>query len=227
MSWGLWVNGALNHDSVVQERSIICGSWKWLGEKKVHSVAIDVKNPTDDAEVVGVLHGIVSSADAVVHHHGDSFDLPWLKARSVFYDLPPIPPLIQIDTRKLAKKAFYFNSNKLDYLAKFLGFGRKLKTDFDLWKKCLAGDQSALDKMVRYNKRDVLLLEKIYKRLVPHIPAPLNRVLFVDREVCQNCGSSHVQYRGFYYTPTSKFRRYQCMAKGCGTWSRSTKKEKR
>lgn len=219
--WQLRVDGYLSYDSITRERSMICGSWKWLGEKDVMSVEIDIKNPTDDEKVVRTLHGLVTSADAIIHHNGDSFDLPWLRARSVFYGLPALPPIIQIDTKKIAKKAFYFNSNRLDYLAQFLGLGKKIKTDYDLWKRCLAGDQKALDKMVRYNKRDVRLLERIYKKLSPYIPAPLNRVLFTEREACQNCGSTKVHYRGFHYTKTKKYRKYQCTE--CTSWSRSLK----
>ena len=214
-SWGLWVDGMLNPDNIIIERSIICGGWKWQGEKELHIVAIDPKDPHNDLEVTRVLHEIVSSADAVVAHNGDKFDMRWLRARIAFHRLSPLPPVIQIDTKKIAKAAFYFNSNKLDYLAKFLGVGQKIKTEFGLWKDCMAGDQKALDKMTRYCKQDLRLLEAVYDILTPHIPSKLNKVLFANREVCQHCGSKHIQYRGFYYTRTNKFRRYQCTA--CGT----------
>lgn len=219
MSWSLWVDGMLPPDNIVQERSMICGAWKWHGEKTVHSVAINPSNPTDDYEVVAVLHEVVSSADAIVHHNGDKFDMRWLRARSVFHGLPPIPPVIQIDTKKIAKAAFYFNSNKLDYLATFLGIGRKIKTEFGLWKECLKGNEKALAKMVKYCKHDIALLEQVYEALTPYIPSRLNRVLFADREVCQHCGSKNIQQRGYYYTRANKFRRHQCTS--CGTWGRS------
>lgn len=224
MSWGLWVDGGLDHKNIITERSIICGSWKWQGEKKVWSVHIDHKKPHDDLHVVQWLSDVVANADAIVHHNGDSFDLRWLRARMVFHRLKPLPPVITIDTKKIAKAAFYFNSNKLDYLAQFLGIGSKIKTEFGLWKDCMAGDAKALDLMVEYNKHDVTLLEKVYNLLVPHIPSKLNKVLFKEREVCQHCGSHNIQYRGFYYTRSNKFRRYQCTE--CGTWSHSLKKEK-
>lgn len=219
MSWGLWVNGMLDHENIITERSIICGGYKWQGESSVHIVAVDPKDPHNDKHVVKTLHDVVSSADAVVAHNGDRFDVKWLRARAIFHRLPPLPPIVQIDTLKVAKTAFYFNSNKLAYLAQFLGLGGKIKTEFGLWKECMKGDAAALEKMSKYCKRDVTLLEEVYDLLVPYIPSRLNHVLFADREVCQHCGSSHIQYRGFYYTRTKKFRRYQCTA--CGTWARS------
>ena len=223
MSWGLWVDGMLSHDNIITERSIICGGWKWQGENEVHTIAINPRRPHNDYNVVKTLHKIVSSADAVVGHNSDKFDMRWLRARCAFHRLPPIPPIIQIDTLKIAKAHFYFNSNKLDYIAKFLGVGRKIKTEFGLWKKCLEGDRDALDKMLRYNKQDIRLLEKVYNILTPFIPSKLNKVLWADREVCQHCGSRSIQYRGYYYTRTRKYRRYQCTS--CGTWSRSMKPE--
>lgn len=221
MSWGLWVNGMLPHDNIVQERSIICGAWKWQGDKKLYSVAIDPKKPHDDYKVVRELHKIVSSADAVVGHNSDKFDMRWLRARIAYYGLPPLPPVIQIDTKKIAKAAFYFNSNKLDYLSQYLGVGRKIKTEFGLWKECLRGNKKALGKMIVYNKNDIILLEEVYNILAPHIPAKLNRVLFTDRDVCQHCGSKHIHYRGYHHTKSNRFKKYQCQ--DCGNWSRGTK----
>ena len=218
--WDLKVDGYLSHESITKERNIICGSWKWQGEKEVNSICVTPTHPRNDRKVVEKLHSVIKQADAIVHHHGDSFDLPWLKARCVYWGLEPLPPVIKIDTRKIARANFYFNSNKLDYLARYLGLGEKIRTDYNLWKDCLKGDEKALEKMVRYNKRDVVLLEYVFDILLPWIPAKLNQVLFAEREVCQHCGSNKIQYRGFHYTRSNKFRRYQC--KDCGSWSRST-----
>jgi len=73
----------------------------------------------------------------------------------------------QFDTLKVAKKKFLFNSNKLDYISEFLGFGNKIKTDMSLWDKIiLHKDNEAMIKMVEYCDMDVELLEKVYNKLV-------------------------------------------------------------
>ena len=52
----------INHNAIVQERYIICGCWKVLGEKTVHSVSVldDAKrykaNPHDDRYVVKTIY---------------------------------------------------------------------------------------------------------------------------------------------------------------------------
>src|SRR3972149_7901725 len=219
-SWGLFVGGMLSPNNIVQERTIICGSWKWAGRKGTGSVCVHSSAPADDRTVVQELCNIIRQADAVVAHNGDKFDLRWLNARAVYYGFPPLPAVIQIDTLKIAKAKFKFNSNKLEYLATYLKVGKKIKTEFDLWKRCMAGDVKALLKMVRYNRRDIVILERVYKRLVPFVPAKVNAQLFGDRPACPSCGKQTMQSRGFSYTVAHKYRRFHRTATGCGHWTR-------
>jgi len=221
-SWGLMVPGGyLSPENIVRERSIICVSYKWLGEKKVYSLCVDAGTPFSDFGLVGTLVDILHEADAVVAHNGDRFDLPWIRTRAIYHGYRPTPPIIQIDTKKLAKKRFNFNSNKLEYLANFLGLGAKIKTDFTLWKECMNGDKKALETMTKYCQHDVELLEKVYLLLAPYVPTTINRRLFVERPVCPTCESDLVQCRGFAYLKVRKYQRYWCM--DCGHWFRDTK----
>ncbi|MGH7867674.1 MAG: hypothetical protein ACREP9_08610 [Candidatus Dormibacteraceae bacterium] len=77
-------------------------------------------------------------------HNGDYFDIPWVKGRLLFHGLPPMRPIPTIDTKALASRHFYLNSNRLDYLGQYLGVGKKIKTDYDLWLDCMNGDEKAL-----------------------------------------------------------------------------------
>jgi predicted RNA-binding Zn-ribbon protein involved in translation (DUF1610 family) len=218
-SWGLHIpSGYLSPENVVQERTIICASWKWYKEDGVQTSCVSAAKPLNDQPVVLAIRDALLASDAVVAHNGDHFDLPWIQTRNIYYGLKPLPPIVQIDTRKIAKSKFYFNSNKLVYLAEFLGIGHKIKTEFDLWKECLQGDQEALDKMVRYNKRDVFLLEKIYERLRPYVPSRINAQLFVTKLVCPTCQSATVHRRGAQMTAAQTYQRYQCQE--CGSWFR-------
>lgn len=222
-SWSLWIEGMLSHDNLIQERYIICASWKWAHEKYVNAISINPNDPTNDLEVIRTLHDVISSADAVVAHNGDKFDMRWIHARVLFYKLPPLPPVIQIDTKKIAKSKFYFNSNRLDYLAQYLGVGKKIRTEYDLWKGCMKGDVNSINKMIKYNKHDVLLLEKVFKILKPYVPSKINYQLFTSRDSCTHCGSRKIQYRGYVYTKSNKYRRFQCTS--CHAWGRNNKAE--
>ena len=122
-------NDYINPESLVTERSVICGCWKWEGENTVHSVSVldDPKrykaDPHDDYHVIKTLHEVIGQADVIVHHNGDSFDKRYVDTRALVHGLPALPPVASIDTYKVAKSKLYLNSNKLDYIGKLLGVG--------------------------------------------------------------------------------------------------------
>lgn len=201
---------------------------KWEGESKVHS---DILSPEeavaqDDSRLVTGLADLVREADVVVAHNGDRFDIPMLNNRLLLQGLEPLGPVKTIDTCTMARKSFRLASNKLDYLAQQLGLGSKLPTSFDLWKQCYVGDEKALARMHRYNRKDVRLLEDVYQRLQPYVKG-LPRLVDADhrdQRVCPSCGKDALQKRGFHRTNASSFQRYHCQE--CGRWSRARAAEK-
>jgi hypothetical protein len=137
-----------------------------------------------------------------------------MNTRFIFHDLTPPEPYKTIDTLKVAKKYFAFNSNKLDDLGNFLKVGRKVKhPGFDLWLSCEAGDEASWRLMKKYNKQDVLLLERIYLKLRPWI-SPHPPMTF---DGCPNCGHTEMQRRGFNYLKKYKTQKLQC--KKCHAWT--------
>lgn len=217
------------HTNIIQERFVICGAWKVLGEKRVHAVSLlddkarYRKNPHDDYHVVETLCEVLSGADVIVAHNGDKFDWKWLAGRALVQGLPPMPPVPSIDTLKAARRAFCLNSNRLDYLGKLLGFGGKTSTPPGLWIDVLKGDQKAIHTMVDYNKRDVELLEQVFRKLQPFIPDHFNRQL-VGAIGCPRCGSNKMQARGEQRSLTQVYQRFQC--RDCGGWFRQRRAEK-
>ena len=115
-------NDYIDPSAILQERYVITASWTWNDEGKVHSVSVlddpkrYRKNPHDDFHVIKVLHEVLSEADVIVHHNGDSFDKRYVDTRILINGLPPLPPVASIDTYKTAKAKLYLASNKLDYL---------------------------------------------------------------------------------------------------------------
>lgn len=222
-------NKFLPFSAITQERYIICGSYKKLDSPSVYSVSQlqDMerfkRDPSDDYFVVKELHKALSKADALIAHHGDAYDIKFFNTRAMYNGLPPLHNIITIDTRKIAKNKFYFNSNKLDYLGKFLGCGMKIKTGEQLWHDCLNGDVKAVERMVEYNVEDVLLLERIYKKLAPYAPAKMNFNIF-NRDSCPSCGSINIVKKGFEYTRVNKYQGYGC--KSCGHRFRSGRAER-
>jgi hypothetical protein len=216
----------INHENLLQERFVICASWKWLGRKPVESVSVldnaklFGKEPYNDKFVCQVLHSVLSDADVIVAHNGDGFDIKFAETRMMAHGLPPLPPITSIDTLKVAKSRFMFNSNKLDYIGRFLGVGKKIHTTPGLWLGVLRGDKSAIREMVAYNKGDVELLERVFLKLRPYMKEHINRELFGGTG-CPRCGSKHVQSRGTHKAISNTYRRFACM--DCGGWYREAK----
>jgi hypothetical protein len=197
---------------------------KWLGEKRTTVKALPdypsyLKNKKCDKLLCKDLAALLDEASIVVCHNGDKFDLPRCSSRILMHNLPRPSPFKTVDTLKICRKMFRFDSNKLDALCRQLDIGKKLPhTGFDLWERCMDGDPKAWAAMRRYNAHDVSpLLEGLYHRVKGWAPNHPNVDLIANRGSCQTCGSMRTQSRGFRYTKASKFRQFACL--DCGAWS--------
>lgn len=168
------------------------------------------------------IHALLDEADIVVHYYGSKFDIPTLNKEFVKHEMAPPSPYRQIDLKLVVQRAFRFESNKLDYVASALGFGKKIKTDFQLWIGCMNGDKKCWADMESYNRHDVVLLEKVYVRLLPWIEKHPSYSAFVQGLCCPKCGSTKTQSRGAQVTQMSTYTRYHCQA--CGAWFRDNKR---
>jgi DNA polymerase elongation subunit (family B) len=219
--WGLWQqNVSLNQ--LLESSYTMCYSAKWLGEKQIYFDS--VQKSTTKAMLEGI-HGLLEQADAVVHYNGTKFDMPTLNKEFLIHKMTPPPPIKQIDLLRVVKSQFRFPSNKLDYVAQRLSLGKKKDHEgHTLWIKCMNGDKKAWATMQSYNIQDVVLLEKLYNKLLPWIKQPMNlSILAKDRKgwVCPTCAKHHLISKGFRYTPTGAYQRYQC--KACGAYSTDTR----
>lgn len=198
-------------DMLVEPGFVLGWSAKWRGEKKIESNFVGPDDALDrkDAAVVERLATLIREADVSVGHNIDGFDIPQLNNRLLYWNLEPLGPVRTIDTLKLAKKNFDLPWNKLDFLGDFTDNGRKLKTDMDLWKNCVEGDLDALARMKKYNRRDVVLLEAVFERMLPYV-RNLPRLVDGPGFVCPTCGSADLVRRGLYRTQTSTWQRYHC-----------------
>lgn len=214
--WGLWQqNVSLNQ--LLESSYTMCYSAKWLGNKQVY---FDSVQKSTSQDMLNGIHGLLEQADAVVHYNGTKFDMPTLNKEFLVHGMNPPPPSKQIDLLRVVKSQFRFPSNKLDYVAQRLKLGKNNEHEgHTLWIKCMAGDKKAWKTMENYNIQDVLLLEKLYKRLLPWIKQPINLSLMKDRNgfVCPTCAKSNLISKGFNYTTTGAYQRYQC--KSCGAFS--------
>lgn len=228
LGW-IWGKYEQNVIEFVSEWYMLCYSAKWYGDKKAIAVGLPdfpsyKRNPEDDKALVKSLWKLLDEADVVVAHNGDKFDIRKVNSRFLAHGLPVPSPYKTVDTLKVARKYFGFNSNKLDDLGEVLGVGRKIDTGgFKLWKGCMSGDSASWKKMLKYNIQDVLLLERVYEKMLPWMDNHPNTNLLLGKlDACPKCGNDHIQKRGFRHTKTGKYQAYQCIG-GCGGWSTGEK----
>jgi uncharacterized protein YprB with RNaseH-like and TPR domain len=222
--WEAGFKKNIDVSNIIKERAIICICYKWEGEKEVHSLNWNSKQC--DKIMLQKFIEVANQSNEMVGHNGDKFDLAWIRTRCLFHNIDMFPTYTTIDTLKIARQKFRFNSNRLNYIAQFLGLGEKIKTEYSLWKDILLQkDAVAMEKMIKYCKKDVILLEKVFKALRSHMqPKTHYGVVFgQDRGTCPECGSDDLIRNNKVVTATGLIRiQYKC--KTCNHYHSKTDK---
>ena len=205
----------ITSDAIIKHAAIICICYKWEGEKEIHSLTWDRKQ--DDKGMLKKFIEIANMATELVAHNGDKFDLRWIRTRCLFHRIPLFPDYTTIDTLKGARTKFLFPDNKLNTIGKYLSVGQKVKNEEGLLDKVILNKcQKSLEKMVKYCKGDVKLLEDVFNELSAHLKPKVHFGVSVgeDRCSCPNCGSyDHVKVR--INTTATGYERRQLQCNTC------------
>jgi uncharacterized protein YprB with RNaseH-like and TPR domain len=166
-TWGLWDQN-IGINQIIKSTEMMCFGAKWLGQKSVtfKSVHHDGKKA-----MLEELHTLMEEADALVGWNSAAFDHKHINREFLENEMTPPSPTKDLDLMTIVKANFQFPSNKLDYVAQKLGVGSKVKhSGFELWIKCMAGDDKAWREMKKYQIQDVQLLDSLYDILLPWFP---------------------------------------------------------
>jgi hypothetical protein len=212
-TWGKFEQNVIKFD---EEYSLLCFAYKWSDGSKTKTIGLNDFKTNQQINLVIELRKLLDEAELVCGHNLDRFDLRMANTFILKAGLTPPSPYKTIDTLKIARNKFRFNSNRLNDLGEYLGIGCKKETGgFQLWLDCIAGDKKAWVKMKKYNSNDVDLLEKVYLKLRPwatNINVNISKGL-----LCPTCGSAELQKRGHSTTIKGIFQRLQCT--DCGHWT--------
>ena len=216
-SWRIGFNINLNMEDIIQERAIITIAYKWEGEKDVTVLSWD---KGCDKKIIEDFVKVMSEADELVGHNVDRYDTKFIMARALKHNISVLPKYQSTDTLKLAKKHFMLNSNKLDYIAQYLGIGHKTKhRGLSMWDDIiLRNDPKALEEMIEYNVQDVFLTEQVYHKLMEYSLPKVNHASKQtgDKHTCPQCGSDHAELHKTYISGSGvKTRLMGC--KNCST----------
>jgi predicted RNA-binding Zn-ribbon protein involved in translation (DUF1610 family) len=218
--WGLFDQN-IPITAIKESSAVLCWAAKWYGKKGIY---FDSVHKSGRKKMLAGIHKMMDEADAICHYNGTRFDIPVLNKEFILAGMSPPAPSKDIDLLRTARARFKFTSNKLDYVAQVLGVGCKSgHAGYQMWIDCMNGEERAWKSMERYNKQDVILLEKVYDRVRPWIKNHPNQNMYGTNMACPACGSDKMQRRGTAVSISVLYQRYQCMA--CGKWARGEKDE--
>lgn len=216
--WSMWQNGT-NLSAIESQTYILSWAAKWVGHDTVFADAL-YYNPDytagteDDKRMLEGLWNLIDEADFVVGHNSDQFDLKWIRGRFLLAGMPPTSPTRPIDTLKIVKRNFKFNSNKLENILQLMyGEGKMDSGGMPTWIGCVKGDAESWENMIEYNKIDVVQTERLYLDIRAWDHLHPSAAMHVRGEFnCTVCGSWDVEEvpNKYVYTNSSKYQLFQC-----------------
>lgn len=233
-----WVWGAYEQNAIAFEQDwyMLSFAYKWANTQDIGFVSI-FQDPEfypdtiNDRYVAERLRMLFDKADAIVAHNGDKFDRKKSNQRFLKWGFTPPSPYQNIDTKKIATTNFSHFSNALKELGRVHELGDKEHhTGFELWRECMRGNPDFWKVMEKYNRQDVVLLEKVYNIMLPWMNGPgkqtkVNQGFWHGgKMVCPTCGHDHLTQNGYHRTSVSSFPAYRCDR--CGAYSRFLKQDR-
>lgn len=166
----------INIEDLIQEYYIISWSASYVGNNKIWSgcVTSEAAQAWSDKDILQPLHDLMMSADVLAGHNVDTYDIKRANTRFLLNGIEPV--LVganggkkTIDTLKIARSKFAFESNKLDYISQRLGLRPKDDIRNRDWLKIVDhGDEATLKKVNHYCRGDVKNGKGILERLMKY-----------------------------------------------------------
>lgn len=223
----------VNINKILRHWHLLCFAYRWYGQDEIGLVSQRhdphyVPGTEDDKFVATRLHKLMTEADIVIAHYGDRFDIPKANSRFLFNGLGPPSPFQSIDTKSEASRHLGEASNSLADLTDHYNVETKLiNSGFDLWVRCVAGEEEAWEEMETYNVQDVQALTGWYEKIRPFIGhngkkkhPNLGHFVRSETPVCPNCMSKRMTVRGWTPHRTQHYEYATMQCKDCGRYSR-------
>lgn len=162
-------------EQILEHTKIICISWKWEHEKEVHHLDWGLNKQCDKALLKKFIP-ILESADQVVGHNSDSFDLKWIRSRAMKHGIEMSPYFNTIDTYKLVKSICRLPSYSLANCCDYFGLEAKRDSGGEsTWIGVQFNkEQEALDTMLHYCDGDIVSLEALFNHIRPYTKHKMN-----------------------------------------------------
>lgn len=234
LGWFFGSKWETNIIKIEKHEQILTASLKWFDGKKIYTFGQDdfkdykPGNINDKSLVEYITKEFINKADVLVAHNGDQFDHKVLTTRLSANNLALPSTTRTFDTKKIAKSKMHLPSNSLQDIADFYGIEGKFRhTGASMWFGCLAGNEKDWKMMKKYDKQDVVILEKIFHKLSPMIKQ--NNLFTRKNNVDLNCSnpaclSKSLKFHKKRLVVGGEVSQYQCQ--DCGSYTTDNKKNK-
>jgi uncharacterized protein YprB with RNaseH-like and TPR domain len=127
----------------------------------------EISDGTLDKRIVQEAIDTLQNYRTIYTFYGTKFDIAFLRTRALYHDIEFIPyGLIQHkDLYYLVKRILRIHNNRLESVADLLGIKGKTHLEPRIWVRANSGDKEALQYILEHNIADVILLEKVHKKL--------------------------------------------------------------
>ena len=134
----------------------------------------------------------------------------------MIHGLPPFPEWSDSkdDLEKQMRRYFALPSQSLDYISAQLGYGGKIRMEFQDWIDIMEDTngrgKKALKKMVKYGLKDIVDTRAVWNRLEKYFKPRFNMATHLNDIVCVHCGSKNITESSSRVAGKSRYQKYYC-----------------
>ena len=149
---------------------IYCWSIKVADKDKVYWDIItpeEIHNGTLDKRIIQSLVNTLKIFKRVYTFYGSNFDIPMTRTRALYWgiDFVPYGLVEHKDVYYMSKRLLCIHSHRLEATADLMEIKGKTHLEPRYWVMAVTGNLEALGYILDHNKKDVILLEKVHKKL--------------------------------------------------------------
>ena len=213
----IWRTGEqiIRHDQLFGKKytDVICVTYCYGDDSPAESLDWGLKKQ-NSAPMIKKFDEMINRARVVMGKNSDRFDNKHLNTLRLLNNHAAMPEWTKKteDLEKLVRNTFNLPSYTLDYISELLGLGGKIKMEMEDWVRVVElKEKDALDKMLKYGKKDVEDTRAIWNYVSAHVitrqRAPAESTTL---PCCTHCGSANVYRNGTRRSGNDTYQNFRC-----------------